>query len=134
MNNDQNPCKIVSMSTAKTGKHGGAKVHLVAIDIFTGRKYEEICGSTANMNVPNIDRYDCQMVDLVVEEVNGREIKTCYLMDKDMNMRDSLNLPDDPDISGPIEALWADGKSVLVSITCAMGIEQIMGHKELRDG
>ena len=31
------PCKIVEMSTSKTGKHGHAKVHLVALDIFTGR-------------------------------------------------------------------------------------------------
>jgi hypothetical protein len=27
------PCKIVEMSTSKTGKHGHAKVHLVAIDV-----------------------------------------------------------------------------------------------------
>jgi len=30
------PCKIVEMSTSKTGKHGHAKVHLVGIDIFSG--------------------------------------------------------------------------------------------------
>ena len=27
------PCKIIDMSTSKTGKHGHAKVHLVAIDV-----------------------------------------------------------------------------------------------------
>lgn len=32
------PCKIVEMSTSKTGKHGHAKVHLVGIDIFNGKK------------------------------------------------------------------------------------------------
>lgn len=32
-------CKIVDMSTSKTGKHGHAKVHLVALDIF-GKFYK----------------------------------------------------------------------------------------------
>lgn len=32
------PCKIVEMSTSKTGKHGHAKVHMVGIDIFNGKK------------------------------------------------------------------------------------------------
>lgn len=33
------PCKIVEMSTSKTGKHGHAKVHMVGIDIFSNKKY-----------------------------------------------------------------------------------------------
>ena len=40
------PCKIVDMSTSKTGKHGHAKVNIVGVDIFTGKKYEDICPST----------------------------------------------------------------------------------------
>ncbi len=57
----EHPCKIVEMSTSKTGKHGHAKVHLVAIDIFTGKKYEDLCPSTHNMNVPHVIRKDYQV-------------------------------------------------------------------------
>merc|ERR1712098_870868 len=58
------PCKIVDMSTSKTGKHGHAKVHLVAIDIFTGKKLEELCPSTHNMDVPNVTRKEYQLLDV----------------------------------------------------------------------
>src|ERR1700743_1051895 len=58
------PCKIVEMSTSKTGKHGHAKVHLVAIDIFTGKKLEDLCPSTPNMDVPNVRRQAYRLVRL----------------------------------------------------------------------
>jgi translation elongation factor IF5A len=55
------PCKIMEMSTSKTGKHGHAKVHLVGLDIFTNKKYEDLCPSTHNIDVPNVNRSDFQV-------------------------------------------------------------------------
>jgi translation initiation factor 5A len=42
------PCKCVEYSTSKPGKHGAAKIHFIGIDIFTGKKHEEIISSTCN--------------------------------------------------------------------------------------
>ncbi len=46
------PCKIVDMSTSKTGKHGHAKVHLVAIDVSFGANVQASFSA-------NIERASC---------------------------------------------------------------------------
>merc|ERR1712113_329745 len=77
-------CKIVDMSTSKTGKHGHAKVHMVALDIFDGRKYEDICPSTHNMECPIVKRTEYQLIDIDDEGF-------CSLMDDTGETRDYVN-------------------------------------------
>jgi translation initiation factor 5A len=80
------PCKIVEMSTSKTGKHGHAKVHLVALDIFTDKKLEDICPSTHNMDVPNVQRKDYQLLDIVDDFLS--------LMDDTGEQREDVPVPE----------------------------------------
>jgi hypothetical protein len=51
----RDPChrqtQVVDVSTSKTGKHGHAKCNFVGVDIFTGKKYEEMTPSSHNMDV-----------------------------------------------------------------------------------
>lgn len=58
------PCKVMEMSTSKTGKHGHAKVHYVGLDVFTGKKYEDICPSTHSINVPHVIRSEQTVIDV----------------------------------------------------------------------
>ena len=55
------PCKIVHKATSKTGKHGHAKVNLVGLDIFNGRKHEDFRPSTHNIEVPYVKRIEYQV-------------------------------------------------------------------------
>jgi len=90
------PCKIVEMSTSKTGKHGHAKVHLTGIDIFTSKKYEDICPSTHNMNVPIVQRKEYQLVDLsedgfmTLMDENGETREDIHVGDLEQEVKDKL--------------------------------------------
>ncbi|OJT01577.1 Eukaryotic translation initiation factor 5A [Trametes pubescens] len=119
------PCKIVDMSTSKTGKHGHAKVHLVAIDIFTGRKLEELSPSTHNVDVPNVFRNEYQLVNIDDGFLN--------LMSQDGNPKDDVKVPEG-ELGKQIQADFDDGKDLLVTIISAMGEEQAISVKEAPKG
>ncbi|KAL1899093.1 translation initiation factor eIF5A [Sporothrix stenoceras] len=117
------PCKIVDMSTSKTGKHGHAKVHLVAIDIFTGKKLEELCPSTHNMDVPNVRRSEFQLLDISDDGFLS-------LMSDDGETKDDVKLPDG-EIGDKITKLFkTDEKDTNVTILAAMGEESAVDAKE----
>ncbi|XP_041480682.1 eukaryotic translation initiation factor 5A-1-like [Lytechinus variegatus] len=116
------PCKIVEMSTSKTGKHGHAKVHLVAIDIFTNKKYEDICPSTHNMNVPNVTRKDFQYVDMDDEFLS--------LMDDSGGIRSDIKLPDG-EVGNDIKKKIENDEQFMCTVLTAMGEEAVVGTKPL---
>ncbi|TRY79083.1 hypothetical protein TCAL_05912 [Tigriopus californicus] len=115
------PCKIVEMSTSKTGKHGHAKVHMVGLDIFSNRKYEDICPSTHNMDVPNITRRDYQLLDVSDDDYLS-------LMDDGGNTRDDLKVPDG-DIGAEIRSSIEEGRDILCTVLMACGEEAVVATK-----
>ncbi|CAM9526635.1 unnamed protein product, partial [Sphacelaria rigidula] len=58
------PCKVVNVSTSKTGKHGHAKANFTATDIFTGKKLEDVIPSTHTTSVPVVRRNEYQLLDI----------------------------------------------------------------------
>ncbi|KAH9821013.1 translation protein SH3-like domain-containing protein [Melampsora americana] len=115
------PCKIVDMSTSKTGKHGHAKVHLVAIDIFTNKKLEDISPSTHNMDVPNVTRNEYQLVNIEDGFLN--------LINMDGVAKDDVKTPEG-DLGKDLQEQFDAGKDLYCTITSAMGEEMCLAFKE----
>jgi translation initiation factor 5A len=117
------PCKIVDMSTSKTGKHGHAKVHLVAIDIFTGKKLEDLCPSTHNMDVPNVTRKEYQLLDISDDGFLS-------MMADDGETKDDVRMPDG-EIGDKITRLFTtEEKDTNVVILTSMGEQAAVEAKE----
>jgi translation initiation factor 5A len=118
------PCKIIEMSTSKTGKHGHAKVHLVGLDIFTNKKLEDISPSTHNMDVPNVTRTEYTVIDCA-------EDGYLSLMTSDGGTKDDVKIEKSGDIYNVIyPGVSEEGKEYLVTVVSAMGEEAVAAFKE----
>lgn len=118
------PCKIVDMSTSKTGKHGHAKVSMVGIDIFDQKKYEDMSPSTHNMEVPNVKRTEYSLVDITDEGFLS-------LMDDIGDIRDDLHCKHDPNLLEEIQKKFDAGDDMMITVLAAMGKEQPITIKNM---
>nr|ABI14278.1 translation elongation factor P [Pfiesteria piscicida]ABI14279.1 translation initiation factor 5A [Pfiesteria piscicida] len=127
------PCKCVEVSTSKTGKHGHAKAHIVALDIFTGKKYEDLCPTSHNLDVPFVKRTEYQVLSA---DADSGEVS---LLMEDGSTKDDLNLPTFVKVGEPtdedkkctselLEGMEA-GKNVVVIVQAACGEEKIVTVK-----
>jgi translation initiation factor 5A len=121
------PCKVVSFSTAKTGKHGAAKAMVTGIDIFTSNKYECTFGSGDNVDAPLVVRKEFTLINIDDEGFMS-------LMDESGTMKEDLKLPTEDwlkDVSAKCrEVLAAGEKECLVSVISATGMEKLISCKE----
>ena len=120
------PCKILSISVSKTGKHGHAKCNFTAVDIFTGKKLEDMIPSTHGTTVPIVVKTEWEIIDI---EDDG----AVTLMDEAGNQKTDINLPSVPDgMDDEIRDAWSGGENgVMVTVQAAVGIEQIVSYKKV---
>merc|ERR1719382_1709330 len=127
------PCKCAEVSTSKTGKHGHAKAHIVALDIFTGKKYEDLCPTSHNLEVPFVKLTEYQLLN--ADATSG---EVSLLLD-DGGTKDDLNVPcfvqigepteDDTKCQKEIIEAFEAGKTTIVSDLSACGQEKVVAVK-----
>ena len=124
------PCKVVSFSTAKPGKHGSAKAMITGKDIFTDKQYEETYGTGDMIPAPVVVNTEYTCIDL---EDDG----TVMLMTKDGDMKEDLKLSDAPHLNGmdkQIKAIIEAGaKECLVRVQKWGDKEQAIAVREGND-
>merc|ERR1712118_301993 len=126
-------CKVAEVTTSKTGKHGHAKAHIVALDIFTSKKYEDLCPTSHNVEVPFVKRTEYQV--LMADEDTGN----VSLLLESGETKDDLNLPDrvaigeptddDKKVAQDILAAMEKGDDCTAIVLSAIGVEKIIALK-----
>merc|ERR1719409_1749719 len=124
------PCKVCEVSTSKTGKHGHAKAHIVALDIFTGKKCEDLCPTSHNVEVPFVKREEYQLLN-----ADGDSGEVSLLLESG-ETKDDLNLPtfvkigeptdEDKKVTEEILKAQEEGKDIFVIVLDAIGVEKII--------
>ncbi|HDJ84127.1 MAG TPA: translation initiation factor IF-5A [Desulfurococcaceae archaeon] len=92
---DGEPCKIVEMSKAKTGKHGSAKAHVVAIGLFSGSKKTLVAPVDTRVEVPIIDKRTGQIIADMGDSVQVMDMETYDTFE--------VEKPSDPELSGKLK-------------------------------
>ena len=90
---DDEPCKIIDITTSKPGKHGEAKARIVAIGVFSGQKKSIVHPVKHKIHIPMVDKRKAQVLSLMGDEVQ--------LMDMDTYETFNVVIPDE--FKGKIE-------------------------------
>jgi translation initiation factor 5A len=91
---DGEPCRIVELEKSKPGKHGSAKVRLVAIGIFDGVKRTMVGPADTKVEVPIIEKRSGQVVSVT---------DTVSLMDNEKLELIEVAIPQDETIRSKLE-------------------------------
>jgi translation initiation factor 5A len=73
---DDEPCKILSITTSKPGKHGEAKARLDATGVFDGRNRSIVHPVKHKVAVPMIDKRTAQILAIMGDTVQLMDMTT----------------------------------------------------------
>lgn len=73
---DGEPCKVVDREHFKPGKHGSAKVRIMAVSIFTGSKKSYVSPAESRVDIPMIDKRSGQITSVTDNSVQVMDLET----------------------------------------------------------
>lgn len=75
------PCKVNTVTSSKAGKHGHAKIRLMATGLFDGKKRETVMPSGENVEVPVLDKRNAQVLSITGNMANIMDSETFETFD-----------------------------------------------------
>ncbi|MEL6702539.1 MAG: translation initiation factor IF-5A [Pseudomonadota bacterium] len=123
-----NPCKIVSVTTSKTGKHGHAKAAITGLCLFTNKKCEDSIPTSHNVDVPNVTKTEYVLVNIDDEDFLTLE------EDESGEMREDIKLSDHKHwtkVNEKIREDFENGEELMVTVIKAMGKECVISSRKM---
>jgi translation initiation factor 5A len=77
-------CKVVSTATSRPGKHGHAKVNLMASGLIDGKKRNLVLPGHDNVDVPIVDKRTAQVLSLNGGKANVMDAETFETFDMEI--------------------------------------------------
>jgi translation initiation factor 5A len=96
---DGAPCKIIDTATSRPGKHGHAKVNLMAVGILDGKK--------RNLIMPGHDKVEAPIIEKKTAQILSISGKMASIMDMDSYETFDIEIPEE------LKDDVAEGKEVL---------------------
>ena len=78
---DGEPCRIVNVTVSSPGKHGSAKARIEAVGIFDGKVRSIVKPTSAEVDVPIIDKRVGQVISITPDTVQIMDMETYELYD-----------------------------------------------------
>jgi len=73
---DDEPCRVLSVTTSAPGKHGGAKARLEAIGIFDNKKRSIVKPASTEIDVPIVEKKTGQVVAIMGNNAQIMDMET----------------------------------------------------------
>lgn len=106
---DNEPCRVVSVDISKPGKHGAAKMQIVAMTMFGNKKKNLLTPSDGEIEVPIVRRRTLQVVSINGTSAQGMDKETFEMVDFEISEEYQGQVEEGKDV----EILEAMGKRAI---------------------
>ncbi len=81
---DDAPCKVTDLATSRPGKHGHAKVNLMAVGILDGKKRNLVLPGHDKIEAPIIEKKSAQILSISGNKANVMNTETYETFEMDI--------------------------------------------------